>query len=148
MKHKHHIIPKHQGGSDDPSNLIEVTVEEHAELHRIRYEETGNHYDWLAWKGLTGQIGKDEILKEIYRQNGYRCSQGNFGRIPWNKGKKGSQVPWNKGLTKSDPRVAKNAASLVGHKHSPETIEKLRKPKTEEHKKKLADSVRNYHRNN
>jgi hypothetical protein len=30
-------------------------------------------------------------------------------RIPWNKGRKGSQVAWNKGLTKSDPRVKKYA---------------------------------------
>jgi len=33
MKHKHHIVPKHMGGSDDPSNLIELTIEEHAEAH-------------------------------------------------------------------------------------------------------------------
>ena len=26
MKHKHHIIPKHKGGTDDPSNLVELTV--------------------------------------------------------------------------------------------------------------------------
>ena len=25
--HKHHIIPKHMGGTDDPSNLITVTEE-------------------------------------------------------------------------------------------------------------------------
>jgi hypothetical protein len=28
--HKHHIIPKHAGGTNDPSNLIELTIEEHA----------------------------------------------------------------------------------------------------------------------
>ena len=28
--HSHHIIPKHIGGTDDPSNIIELTVEEHA----------------------------------------------------------------------------------------------------------------------
>ena len=38
MKHKHHIIPRHMGGTDDPSNLIELTIEEHAEAHR-RSEE-------------------------------------------------------------------------------------------------------------
>ena len=26
MKHKHHIIPKHAGGTDDPDNLIELSI--------------------------------------------------------------------------------------------------------------------------
>ena len=39
IKHKHHIIPKHMGGTDDPSNLIELTVEEHAEAHKILFEK-------------------------------------------------------------------------------------------------------------
>lgn len=26
MKHKHHIIPKHAGGTDDASNIVELTV--------------------------------------------------------------------------------------------------------------------------
>ena len=34
MKHKHHIIPKHMGGGDENENLIELTIEEHAEEHR------------------------------------------------------------------------------------------------------------------
>ena len=41
MKHKHHIVPKHMGGSDDPSNLIELTREEHALAHKILYEQYG-----------------------------------------------------------------------------------------------------------
>jgi len=48
MKHKHHIIPKHMGGTDDPSNLIELTVEEHAEAHRLLWEKYGNWQDNVA----------------------------------------------------------------------------------------------------
>jgi hypothetical protein len=58
--HKHHIIPKHMGGSDEPSNLIELTVEEHAEAHRKLYEEHGNEYDKIAWLSLTKQIDNAE----------------------------------------------------------------------------------------
>ena len=38
-KHKHHIIPKHMGGSDDDNNIIELTIEEHAQAHKILFEK-------------------------------------------------------------------------------------------------------------
>ena len=66
MKHKHHIVPRHMGGSDDPSNLIELTVEEHADAHRKLYEEHGRWQDKVAWQGLTGLIGHDEIMQEMW----------------------------------------------------------------------------------
>ena len=60
--HVHHIVPKHMGGTDDPSNLIKLTVEEHAEAHRKLYEQYGHWQDKLAWDGLSGQITKPEAL--------------------------------------------------------------------------------------
>lgn len=67
MKHKHHIVPKHIGGSDDLSNLIELTVEEHAEAHRVLYEQCGRWQDKIAWLALSGRIGKEEAIKESQR---------------------------------------------------------------------------------
>lgn len=64
-KHLHHIIPRHMGGTDDPSNLIELTIEEHADAHRKLYEQHGKREDYLAWKGLSGKIGKEEIMVEL-----------------------------------------------------------------------------------
>jgi hypothetical protein len=64
LKHKHHIIPKHAGGTDDPSNLVELTVEEHAEAHRKLFEQYGMWQDKIAWKTLSGQIGLDEAIQE------------------------------------------------------------------------------------
>jgi len=63
--HKHHIVPKHAGGSDDPSNIVELTIEEHAEAHRILYEKHGRWQDRVAWLGLSGRIGKEEIIRMI-----------------------------------------------------------------------------------
>jgi hypothetical protein len=60
--HKHHIIPRHAGGTDDPSNLIELTVEEHAEAHRVLWEKCGRGQDKIAWLGLSGQIGHEEAI--------------------------------------------------------------------------------------
>jgi len=60
--HNHHIIPKHMGGTDDPSNLVRLTVEEHAEAHQKLYEEYGNYKDYAAWRGLSGYMKKQEII--------------------------------------------------------------------------------------
>ena len=73
ITHKHHIIPKHMGGTDDPSNIVELTVEEHAEAHRVLYEKYGRWQDELAWKGLSGMIGKEEIIRRTQ-------SEANKGR--------------------------------------------------------------------
>jgi len=53
MKHKHHIIPKHAGGTDDPTNIVELTIEEHAEAHRLLYEKYNQWQDKIAWMGLA-----------------------------------------------------------------------------------------------
>jgi hypothetical protein len=79
IKHKHHIIPKHAGGTNESTNLIELTIEEHADAHRILYEQYGKIEDYYAWKGLSGCIGKDEILKGLaMAQKGKKKPEG-FG---------------------------------------------------------------------
>jgi predicted DNA-binding ArsR family transcriptional regulator len=59
------------GGTDDASNLVELSVTEHAEAHRKLYEEYGKKEDYIAWKAISGQIGKEEILYEKARLGGY-----------------------------------------------------------------------------
>ena len=63
------------GGSDDPENLIELTIEEHADAHRILFEKYGKIEDYWAWKGLSGQIGKESILLEISKENGKKTGK-------------------------------------------------------------------------
>ena len=60
MKHKHHIIPKHIGGDDNPTNLIELSIEEHAAAHRILFDEHGRWQDYVAWQGLAKLATKEE----------------------------------------------------------------------------------------
>jgi hypothetical protein len=76
--HTHHIIPKHMGGTDDPSNLIQLSIEEHAEAHRKLYEEHGNEWDRIAWLGLSGQIDMDEVKQLAIIEAGRQ--QGNKNR--------------------------------------------------------------------
>ena len=65
MKHWHHIIPKHAGGTDDESNLVQLTVKEHAEAHRILYEEHGRWQDKVAWLSLAGIMSDQERIYTI-----------------------------------------------------------------------------------
>lgn len=79
-KHKHHITPKHAGGTDDPTNIVELTVEEHADAHRVLFEMYGRWQDYIAWQGLSGRLNKEDIIREKIRL-------GNIGKKPWHKGK-------------------------------------------------------------
>jgi hypothetical protein len=77
-KHKHHIIPKHAGGTDDPLNLIELTIEEHAEAHRILYETYGRWQDRVAWLSLSGIMNDEERIYEILKNSnpgGYKHTE-------------------------------------------------------------------------
>jgi len=65
IKHKHHIIPKHAGGTDDESNLVELTIKEHADAHKKLYDEYGRPEDKLAWQCLAGMLSKEEIIREV-----------------------------------------------------------------------------------
>ena len=69
--HYHHIIPKHMGGTDDLSNLVKLTIAEHAEAHKKLFEEHGSKFDYIAYMALSNQIGKEEAnyLKLIGPKN-------------------------------------------------------------------------------
>jgi hypothetical protein len=112
--HRHHIIPRHAGGNDEPSNIVLLTVEEHAEAHKKLWEEHGRIQDKLAWLMLSKQIeaGRSAyaelmrlaVLKSIEtrRKNGYG-SPSNKG-VPMSENQKAilrdrmqGKRPWNAG---------------------------------------------------
>lgn len=63
MMHTHHIIPRHMGGTDAPDNLVSCTISEHAEYHRVLFDEHGHEWDRIAWLSLSGQINVDEARR-------------------------------------------------------------------------------------
>lgn len=99
--HKHHIIPKHMGGSDDPSNLVSLSIKDHALAHKLLHEKYGKVQDFIAWKTLDGQMTRQEAshLARKYRDTSYmktpeyrqKVSNSKKGSIPWNKGQTGVQ---------------------------------------------------------
>tara|TARA_R110000868_G_scaffold118360_1_gene313943 strand:+ start:46 stop:558 length:513 start_codon:yes stop_codon:yes gene_type:complete len=106
MKHKHHIIPKHMGGTNDPSNLIELTVEEHGNAHKLLWEQHGLKQDWLAWQGLTGLISKQDLLHELFVLAGKKSRppeghKANLGK-KWTEEHKKKISETTKGVEKTD----------------------------------------------
>ena len=97
------------GGSDDPSNIIELTTEEHALAHKKLYEEHGKKHDYVAWQALFGYIGKEEAISIMTVQRGK--DNGMYG-----KGYK----------------VAGKLNSFWGKKHKPETLKVLSEMNTGE----------------
>ena len=66
------------GGTDEPSNLVEVSVEEHAELHFDRYLTYGRWEDWMAAVGLAGLSPSAEHKLEVSRQAAYKQWEDNL----------------------------------------------------------------------
>ena len=84
--HRHHIIPKHAGGSDDPSNLIDLSVEAHAEAHRILWEQNGMTADFVAWKMLSGKSSEAEFARIELAKNGFvEFIKDNERSVTWRK---------------------------------------------------------------
>lgn len=82
------------GGTDDPSNLVRLTIEEHAEAHRKLYEEHGNKFDYIAYMALSKQIGYEEAnyLKTLRPKNWTKEGLAKLSRLA--KDRKGDKNPF------------------------------------------------------
>ena len=112
------------GGTDDASNLMEVTIEEHAELHLSLYLTHGCWQDWVAYNAIAGKIGLEEITREKSRQGGFHpashTKEANLKRSKTQKGRPHSvahvaaKIKGAEGLrrlTKEDVEVIKRRRS-------------------------------------
>lgn len=151
VKHKHHIIPKHSGGTDDPSNLIELTVEEHAETHRILFEKYGKWQDELAWKGLSGQIDSAEInyIKSVIRNTGENNPM--YGKEGPMKGKKHTEETKKKIKEKRAKQIMKlvteETRKKIGIKHKGKVIPEQTRLAVIESNKRRIGSKHKTHKN-
>lgn len=88
------------GGSDDQSNIVELTVEEHAEAHRKLYEEFGHLQDKLAWQGLLGLISTADIVHALQSEGMKGPKNPMYGKPAPNRGTKRPGVGGRKKGTK------------------------------------------------
>jgi hypothetical protein len=69
MIHKHHVIKFKDGKRIRTNTLVKYTIEEHAKEHKRLWKLGGHWKDELAYKGLSGLIGKEEMLREVHKHN-------------------------------------------------------------------------------
>ena len=121
--HWHHIIPKYEGGTDDPDNLVQITKEDHEIIHLVRYRMLGDHRDKWASKILSGGYTREQLRREGCRDTQHRLlgeGRHNFQKNPAHK----------------LPHVRKmHSERMKGN-----TLGAF--PKTVETRKKIADGVR------
>lgn len=116
MKHKHHIIPKHRGGTNDPSNLIEISITQHAMFHFCEWQLHGKRADYVAWKRLVGNLKDEELVHQkliMAGENGGRkCKELGLGIFAMSKEEKS--------------RISKIAGKIGGKKGGVSKSEKKR----------------------
>jgi hypothetical protein len=113
--HKHHIVPKHQGGTDDPSNLIKVNIAMHAFMHKMLYEEHHNPYDLIAYKVLSHNMTFEEARIEA-------------SKVEY-KGLTKEQIERSVATRRANGSFASEKNSMYGKKHTIESIELMRNAK-------------------
>ena len=116
---RHHIQPRSLGGTDDKSNLVDLTAREHFICH------------WLLTKMHTGEAKSKMIyaLNGMKRSNEFvqRYETAITSRVYENLKKEFSVVhsatmkgrlPWNKGIPITEDQRSKNRKSALGKKHT------------------------------
>jgi hypothetical protein len=71
----HHKLPRSRGGTDHPSNLVELTLYEHAEVHALDFINGGVHFDMRNpfWPVL--QAENPELAEKVLIENRRRMSE-------------------------------------------------------------------------
>jgi len=146
------------GGSDTSTNIEVLTVEDHAEKHRLLYERYGFLEDKIAWLGLSGQVSKKEIISMVLRLAGQK---GKGTLIAWQDRLRGSTYEEIYGITKAQQQKNIRSIRFTGannpqynKKHTDEWRKKhseqmsgsnhplYGKPLSEETKRKISESER------
>ena len=97
--HRHHIIPKYNGGTDDDENIIYLTPEDHAKAHLELFERFGRYEDaqaynslkkhWLGSRTISGyKQSADHVIKRRASMNYESVSLKLRGRASPTKGLK------------------------------------------------------------
>jgi hypothetical protein len=121
---KHHIIPKCMGGSDDESNLVILTPEEHFVAHQLLVKMYPDNYKLiLALAFMTSST--PQLKKRNNKKYGWTRRKNN---IALKNIKRKKPRPYKRKTKRVLTETHKNriANSLSGRNHSEETKRKIR----------------------
>ena len=99
--HEHHVTPRYL--YPDSKITVSVTVIQHAMFHYCNWQLWRNKEDFIAWKSLAGQMGKEEVQRELSALGGKR----------------------NAGKSKTGEHKTKIAKAITGKKHSSSVKKKI-----------------------
>jgi hypothetical protein len=160
-KEKHHIVPKCLGGTDDISNLVDLTAREHFIIHLLLCKIYPKN------RKLSNAVWMMANVKREYQDRYIPSSRlYEIARLEYSKNSSGEGNPMfgknHSNETKQKQRESKIDAykkegnPFYGKKHSKETIEKIKmsiskkgktsgrkgKVNSEEHNKKASESLK------
>jgi len=152
----HHILPKCLKGTNDKENLVLLTAREHFICHKLLTKIYSNHRGIiLAFYRLTTDKKQRKISSKDYEYSKYLISSISHTTETKKKiseslkgkkhslenRKKRSQNYKEKEINKGEKNPMFGVTPWIkGKKHSKETLEKMRKPKSEEAKKHMSIS--------
>ena len=121
MKHRHHIIPRYEGGSNLQENLVSLSITQHAMWHYAEWTRKKNDRDYLAWRCLSGQIDKEEV----------QVLKSKLGWVKMKEVLKDQPHPATKckGKKQSPEHIRKRIEPLRGQTRDPEMVERMRQTK-------------------
>ena len=107
------------GGSDDPSNLKELTVKQHARAHKKLFKQHGKWEDKIAYEMLSGQITNYEAKQEV-RRLANLGNKNSVGRI---------NPKWHNLILSKTMKESRSKHKTMGHfkLHTEEAIKKISK---------------------
>jgi hypothetical protein len=142
MRHNHRILPGYAGGVYKEENVISVEVVDcnrqtanHVMWHYANWCLWGNEEDRLAWRGLSGYYGKEDIIRERMRISGRRAGLKNIGR-KLSESHKNSIRKSNQGKKHSQGTRDKMSQARSGRPQPDK-----RKPRTTAVKQKISDAL-------
>ncbi len=105
------------GGTDDLTNLKELTIKQHAAAHKKLYKEHGKWQDCVAYRMLEGQITNYEAKQQV-RRLANLGNTNSVGRI---------NPEWHNKILSSTMKENRKNIKTMGHfeKHTTKTKENI-----------------------
>lgn len=118
---RHHVIPRCLGGSDDLSNIVRLTPEEHYVAHQLLVKMNQGHAG-LLWAAIAMTSGGSTDRRSGNKLYGWLKQE--FARRQTGSKRWSNEVKSRIGAASKKRNQGENHP-MYGRKHSPETLAKL-----------------------